>query len=71
MIFCPDRIIPDSSLTELNNIYIYIYIYICVYIYIYILSKAESAGGGYDYILGFSFSQYPCNLKSSRGVNIK
>ena len=27
MIFCPDRIIPDSGLTGLNNIYIYIYIY--------------------------------------------
>ena len=28
MIFCPDEIIPDSSLTGPNNIYIYIYIYI-------------------------------------------
>ena len=25
MIFCPDRIIPDSGLTGLNNTYIYIY----------------------------------------------
>ena len=28
MIFCPDGIIPDSSLTGPNNTYVYIYIYI-------------------------------------------
>ena len=30
MIFGPDGIIPDSGLSEPNDIYIYIYIYICV-----------------------------------------
>ena len=30
MIFYPDGIFPDSTLTGPNNIYIYIYIYMCV-----------------------------------------